>query len=120
MATDDKTVTICPYFKVKSGRLEAFKSLCERFVERTGTEPKCHYYGFCFNGDQVFCREGYEGAEAALGHLENVDDLLKQALELADLEKLELHGPAEELDKMREPLAALNPQYFVLEYGFKR
>jgi quinol monooxygenase YgiN len=120
MATEDTTVTICPYFKIHEGKVDAFKSLCDQFVAKTETEPKCHYYGFSFDGDLVFCREGYEGAAGALAHLENIGPLLQEALKISDLERLELHGLAAELDQMREPMAELNPQYFVLEYGFKR
>ena len=36
------------------------------------------------------------------------------------LTRLEIHGPAEELAKLREPLAKLNPTFFVLGYGFRR
>jgi hypothetical protein len=66
MATQDKCCTIVPYFKVQSGKLEAFKALSEQFVEKTRAEPKCHYYGFSFAGDVAFCREGYEDAEGVL------------------------------------------------------
>jgi hypothetical protein len=31
-----------------------------------------------------------------------------------------VHGPEAELAKLREPFAKLKPQYFVLEYGFRR
>jgi quinol monooxygenase YgiN len=109
-----------PYFKVHSGKLEAFKGLCEQFIEKTNVEPKCLYYGFSFDGDEAHCREGYEDAEGALAHLENVGPLLQEALKIADLTRLEIHGPEEELVKMREPLAGLNPQFFTLEYGFRR
>lgn len=68
----------------------------------------------------MHCREGYADAEGALAHLENVDALLKQLLGMAELTRLEVHGPGEELDKMREPLTELNPAYFILEYGFRK
>ena len=55
-----------------------------------------------------------------LAHLENVDDLLKQALGLAEIVRLEIHGPEQELEQLRGPLAALNPRFFTLEYGFRR
>ena len=55
MATQDKCCTIVPYFKVQSGKLDDFKALCEQFIEKTNTEPKCLYYGFSFAGDQVHC-----------------------------------------------------------------
>jgi quinol monooxygenase YgiN len=120
MSTEDKCCTIVPYFKVHDGKLDAFKGLCEKFVEKTKTEPKCLYYGFSFYEDIAHCREGYVDAEGALAHLDNVGPLLEEALEVADLTRLEIHGPEEELAKLRGPLADLNPQFFVLEYGFRQ
>ena len=120
MATNDACVTIVPYFKVRSDELAAFKSLCEKFVARTESEGGCLYYGFSFDGDEAHCREGYVNAQALLTHLENVGDLLKQALELAELVRLEIHGPEQELEQLREPLAQLQPRFFTLEYGFRR
>jgi quinol monooxygenase YgiN len=120
MATEDKCCTIVPYFKIRNGKLEAFKALCEQFVETTRQESKCLYYGFSFDGDQAHCREGYDDAEGLLTHLDNVGSLLQEALKIADLTRLEIHGPEAELAKLREPLATLNPQFFTLEYGFRR
>jgi quinol monooxygenase YgiN len=120
MATQDKCCTIGPYFKVQSGKLEAFKALCERFVEKTSGEPKCLYYGFSFDGDVAHCREGYEDAEGTLTHLENVGSLLEEALKISELTRLEIHGPEEELAKLRGPMAELKPQFFELEVGFRR
>jgi quinol monooxygenase YgiN len=120
MATQDTCCTIVPYFKVQSGQLAAFKTLCEQFVEKTSQEPKCLYYGFSFDGDQAHCREGYKDAEGLLAHLENVASLLQEALTIADLSRLEVHGPAGEPAKLLDPLSDLNPQFFTLEYGFRR
>jgi quinol monooxygenase YgiN len=120
MATQDKCCTIVPYFKVPSGNLGAFKALCEQFVAKTSDEAKCLYYGFSFFEDLAHCREGYKDAEGLLAHLDNVGQLLQEALKIAEIARLEVHGPAEELAKLREPLAALKPQFFTLEYGFRR
>lgn len=120
MATNDTGVTIVPYFKAHAGKLDEIKGMCGQFVEKSQTEPKCLYYGFSFNGDEIHCREGYADAEGLLAHLENVGALLKQLLGIAELTRLEVHGPAAELEKLRAPLADLNPTYFVLEYGFRR
>jgi quinol monooxygenase YgiN len=119
MATTDTCCTIVPYFKVRPGNLAAFRALCERFVAKTQAEPKCLYYGFSFDGDQVHCREGYRDAEGLLAHLDNVGALLQESLTIADITRLEVHGPEPELAKLRGPLASLNPQFFVLEYGFR-
>ena len=120
MSVSDRCCTLAPYFKVSSGKLEAFKKLCERFVAKTSEETKCLYYGFSFDGDQAHCREGYEDAEGLLAHLDNVGPLLEEALKISELTRLEVHGPEEELARLREPLAKLKPQLFTLEYGFRR
>ena len=120
MATQDKCCTIVPYFNVQPDKLESFRELCEQFVKKTSQEPKCLYYGFTFDGNQVHCREGYEDAESLLEHLEHIGPLLEKALTMAEITRLEVHGPEEELAKLREPLANLNPQFFTLEYGFRR
>jgi len=120
MATKDTCCTIVPYFKIASGKIEDFKALCERFVEKTNNEAKCLYYGFSFNGEQAYCREGYQDAEGVLTHLENVGSLLEEALKIAELTCLEIHGSETELAKLREPLVHLKPNFFVLEYGFRR
>jgi quinol monooxygenase YgiN len=120
MATQDKCCSIVPYFKVHDGQLAAFHALCERFVAKTSDESGCLYYGFSFDGDEVHCREAYADAEGLLAHLENVGALIGEALEISELSRLEVHGPEEELQKLRQPLAELNPQFFVLQYGFRR
>lgn len=120
MATNDTCCTIVPYFKVQDGKMDVFKALCERFVETTRSEPGCLYYGFSFGADLAHCREGYENAEATLAHLQNVGALLEELPQSAEIVKLEIHGPEGELAKLREPMSALNPQFFALEYGFRR
>jgi len=110
-------VSLHPYFKVHPGKLDAFKAGLPVFVEKTKTEDKNLFYDFTINGDEVLCREGYIDAEGLLAHLANVDRLLKEALKIADLIRLEVHGPANELDKLKEPLAQLKPTWFVRECG---
>ncbi len=113
-------VSIHPYFQVRAGNLEAAKALLPRFIERTSTEPLCLQYDFTINDHQVFCRESYAGAEGALAHLANVQEILAEMLALSELVRLEIHGPAAELDPLRGPLAALNPAWFTYECGLPR
>lgn len=120
MSASDNCCSLGPYFRVHEGRMEEFRQNCEAFVERTASEEACLYYGFSFNGNQVHCREGYRDAAGLLAHLENVGDLLDKALTMADLERLEIHGPEKELDTLREPLKELDVDWFVLEYGFRK
>lgn len=120
MATDNRCCTIAPYFRVHDGAMERFRDLLDRFVRKTKQEPGCLFYGFSFDGDEVHCREGYEDADAALAHLGSVAPLIEEALTLADLVRLEVHGPGPELEKLREPMAAFGPRFFTLELGFRR
>ena len=107
-------VSLHPYFKVHPGKLEAFKAGFPAFREKTASEEKNLFYEFTVNGDEVFCREGYADAEGLLAHLENIGALLAEALKIADLIRLEVHGPAAQLEKLRGPLAHLNPAWFVV------
>ena len=118
-----KAVSLHPYFAVKEGKLDEFKNLCEEFVKQTATEgDTCLYYDFTINeaDNEVFCREAYVDAEATMKHLGNVGKLIDIALTISTLRLLEVHGPAAELDKLREPLAPLHPEYYVHEIGVER
>jgi quinol monooxygenase YgiN len=54
MEAKDSYCRIVAVSKVHSGKLEAFKELCQKFVEKTGREPKCLYHESSFNGDQTY------------------------------------------------------------------
>jgi hypothetical protein len=92
--------------------LEEFMAAFPAFVDKTKTEPKNLFYEFSVNGDEIFCREGYADAEGLLTHLDGVGPLLAEALKRGDLIRLEVHGPAMELEKLKGPLAHLNPAWF--------
>jgi len=112
-------VSIHPYFKPHEGKLEEFKAGFSGFVEKTSSEEGCLNYDFSVSDDIVFCRESYVSGEAALAHLDNVGENLGAALAISDLIRLEVHGAAEELDKMREALKELPVQWFVVECSLK-
>jgi hypothetical protein len=120
MSLPANLVTIHPYFKSHPGKGEQVECLLKKFVEQTRGEPLCLFYEFTTLDDQVFCREGYAGAAGVLQHLENVGAILGEMLTIADLTRLEFHGPAEEIDQLRGPLGHLNPAWFVLQCGVER
>lgn len=120
MKNVEQSVSLHPYFKVHSGQMDAVKALLREFVARTTTEPGALYYEFTISGDTVFCREAYVNADGALAHLKNVGDLLQKMVTLADVMRLEVHGPGAELAKLRGPMAAYNPAWFAYECGMRR
>jgi quinol monooxygenase YgiN len=105
-------VSLHPYFKLRPGNRDAFLALIQRFIERTSTENACLYYDFTIQGDEIYCREAYIGAAGALAHVSNVGDLLDEALNLAELARLEVHGPASELAQMKESMAPIGAVFF--------
>jgi quinol monooxygenase YgiN len=107
-------VSLHPYFKVPPDKLSLLKSILPEFAAKTRNEPGNLFYEFTINDDEVFCREGYVNAEALLAHLENVSAMLAAALNMAELVRIEVHGPAEELVKLKLPLAHLNPISYTL------
>lgn len=118
--TPETTVSIHPYFQPHEGKLDEFIAGMDAFVERTSSEERVLFYDFTVCDGIVFCREAYVGGEGALAHLDNVGDLLEKALTISDLKRLEIHGSAAELDKMREPLKDLPVEWFVLETGLQK
>lgn len=117
MSQPNNVVSIHPYFKVHAGKMDTFKALLPQFVARTATEKDCLCYDFTISDDVIFCRESYIGAEATLAHITNVGDLLDEALKISDLLRLEFHGPAAELEKLKPAMSALNPTWFAFECG---
>ena len=107
-------VSLHPYFKVPPDKLQMLKDVLPEFFAKTRDETGNLFYEFTTNGDEVFCREGYVNADALLEHLGNVAAMLEAALKLAQLIRIEVHGPAAELEKLKGPLAHLKPAWFVL------
>jgi len=120
MALEDTVCTLVPYFLVEEGKLDEFKALGEQMVEKTRDEDDVVFYGYSFSGQRAHCREGYRSAEGILAHLENVGELLGKALEIATIERLEVHAPAAEVAKLETPMKQLDPTFFVVENGFRR
>ena len=121
MNSSDSFVTIHPYFKVSDEKLEAFKRLAGDLIEITRGEMGCLFYGFTYADGEAYCREGYKDADSLVSHLDNVSDLLQKIESISDLSRLEIHGPQDEIAKLREwsSIQNLNPKYFVLEGGFR-
>lgn len=113
-------VSIHPYFRVRPGQMASAKALLREFLARVGTETGTLSYDFTIGGDVVFCRESYLDADALLAHVTNVGPLVEKMLGLSTLDRVEVHGPAAELEKLKGPLAGLNPTYFACECGVDR
>jgi quinol monooxygenase YgiN len=119
LITNDTCVSTKPYFEIPDKHLAKFLEYCDKFIEKTANEPKCLHYIFSFDGNRGHCQECYVDADGVLAHLDNIDKLNRQAMHLATIFRYEVHGPQSELDKLKEPLAFLNPDYYVTRCGFR-
>ncbi len=117
MSTFDNAVSIHPYFQVKEGQMEACKTFLAKFNELVANEELCLFYNFTFKGDVLCCREAYQNAAGVEAHLANCGALLGEFLNVADLTRIELQGPAEELEKLKPAFADFNPDYYICECG---
>lgn len=121
---DDIVVTLVPKFKIKEGMEEQYASTLPKFLElvRANEADTCVHYGFVgpTEDGHVICREGYVSAEGVLKHLDNVGDVLNEALQYADIVDLMVQGPAEELEKLKEPLADFGAVHYPLAAGSLR
>lgn len=120
MALEDLTVTLAPYFKLHDR--EKFTSIWRADYAQFAHKDQCVHYAFTFSDDnQAHCREAYPSAAAVLQHLADVDAPLKAVLDpsIAELERLEVHGPASEIELLREALTPLGAKFFICEWGFR-
>jgi hypothetical protein len=120
MIDPSRVVSIHPYFRVKPGKLAEAKAKLSEFISKTSQEAGNLYYDFTIRDDVVFCREAYDGAAGLLKHLDNVGTVLGEFLGLADVIRVEVHGAAAELEKLKGPLSGLKPEWFVFECGGRR
>ena len=118
MSTFDNAVSINPYFKIADENMDIAKGFLRKFCDLVSkNESGCLFYNFTFKGNEMCCREAYKDAAAVQAHLENCGPALGEFLEKAELLRIEVHGPAAELDKLKEAFEAFNPDYYVSECG---
>lgn len=120
MTIQDTWCTVDAYFTVKPKQKDAFDKIVDRFVRETKKESRIRYYGWSANGEEVHCRQGYLNAEGFLEHVANVGHIFEEAVTISECSRLAIHGPEEELEKLREPMAEIPIQYFNLTKSFRR
>merc|ERR1711915_856923 len=91
------------------GRLQEFLNGFEKFYNASKNGAGAAgmlYYGFAVSGNSVFCREGYTSVESVMKHREDIKDILDEPMKVVGEGgvKLNVVGPASEVEKMRAKL----------------
>jgi len=118
----DTHVTILPEFIIPAGKMDEFKAGFPKFYAATKNGPGasgCLYYGFGFSGDSMYCREGYKSAEDCAKHGADVKEIIEEPLKAvgAGNFKLNVVGPAAELEKLKPKLAPRGAIFWELDSG---
>ena len=119
MSTFDNSVSIHPYFMIEDANMEAAKGFLAQFCELVAANEKegCLFYNFTFKGNELCCREAYKDADAVMAHFANCGEALGEFTKIVEMTRIEVHGPAAELEKLKEAFAAFNPDYYICECG---
>ena len=104
--------------------MSKFEEICKKNYPTTLSNIKIENivnYGIYYNDNIGYCRESYINNDGVLLHLKESTLQLKQLVDnnIAELDRLEIHGPKEELDKIREKYDEKEFKYFNLEWGFR-
>merc|ERR1712002_323616 len=104
------------------GELDEFKAGFSKFYAATKNGPGaagCLYYGFGFAGDSMYCREGYKTAEDCAKHGADVKEMIEEPMKAvgAGNFKLNVVGPAAELEKLKPKLAPRGAIFWELDSG---
>jgi quinol monooxygenase YgiN len=84
--------------------------IVREFIDRTGLEKGCTYFGWSSKGEDLSWHGNYASGSALRDHFVGVAPLIA-ALNSgpAKLVKIELHGPSNELDKARAATGGIEP-----------
>jgi len=93
--------------------------LTVKYVELDSGAAGCLYYGFGFAGDSMYCREGYKSAEDCAKHGADVKEMIEEPMKAvgAGNFKLNVVGPAAELEKLKPKLAPRGAIFWELDSG---
>merc|ERR1712013_757118 len=103
-------------------KVDEFKAGFSKFYAATKNGPGaagCLYYGFGFAGDSMYCREGYKSAEDCAKHGADVKEMIEEPMKAvgAGNFKLNVVGPAAELEKLKPKLAPRGAIFWELDSG---
>lgn len=114
-------VTLIGYFNIGPGNASQFRANCEEMIALREKEPGHLASAYSFDGDAAATsREDYENADAVIRHMSVGAHIYERTRSLVEVTGVEIHGPAVELEKLRDLFKDLSPRFYVTEFSFRR
>lgn len=114
-------VTVVATFDIRPDCAKQFRVNCEAMIALREKEPGHLASAYSFDGDSAATsREDYENADAVIQHMTVGQHIYESTRSLVDITGVEIHGPAAELDKLRDLFGDMSPRFYITEYGFRR
>jgi len=100
MSAKNSLVTMHPHYKIHDW--DQAQPIVQALIEVSAREPGCIFYSWHMSGDTLICREGFIDGESAIKHLSEVGQLKDTLVDgPASLDRIEVHGPTAEIEKLK-------------------
>jgi hypothetical protein len=101
---------INPYFRVTSW--PKARPLMAEFEELCIREPSFSHFGWTRSGDELLWRTAFADVDTMLTSFRSLSPLIDKMLEgAATMDRVEVHGPAAALDRIRQKTSQLGASY---------
>jgi len=112
--------TMTPHYTISDWA--AARPLMQGIVDKSSKEAGCNYFGWTKRGDTLHSLEAFVDGDALKAHVDNVRPLMDELQQgPAALERVEVHGPASELAKIKnaakDPWGGGKVEYFETTQG---
>jgi hypothetical protein len=115
----DESLTMITYYNVED--MDTFANLTVEIAEAKKADDAVLSCSFSFNANQVVSVENFESAEKAKTHLESYAELAKRTVESAQIEKVDVMGPEDQLEQLRESFNDVNVMFWAMaDTAFKK
>uniref|UniRef100_A0A7S0G4T4 Uncharacterized protein n=1 Tax=Rhodosorus marinus TaxID=101924 RepID=A0A7S0G4T4_9RHOD len=117
----DSMIMVDGYFRAKDGKEVESKKKIPQFLNEGKQHPHLKSYTFARRADgTVHWTERAESAEEYLAHLETIAGYIDESFELQDFERIEVAGPASEIEKLKTNKYLSGAVFYETEEGWNR
>lgn len=116
-AKPNTACTMTPHYNVKDW--STTKPMMQAILNKSNSEDGCTYFGWAKAGDKLHSKETFVDGDALKAHVTAVRPLIDAMIgsDAVTLDRLELTGPSEEIEKVKLLVGDLKPEFLAIEEG---